>query len=448
MTPAGGHPAPFGDHGERPGATRSGALVPFDDRTQVMTEPSTDRRSVARAGSVVVHAGEVLGPSEVRWDERGVISEVRPCGSLTGMERASVLTAGLVNAHAHLDLGGLAELGEGAGDASGEGFVGWVGEVIAARAAWGEEERRRGLSQSVARAVATGTTSVIDVDSTGWSARELPAAAPRVVRCRELLDASPAGSDGRTADCLAELERLVDPGAAPTSLVVDGVSPHGAHTVGDELLAAVGRRVGGSVGLLSTVHWSETAEEVRWLLHGDGPFASWLGPSPRCSGAERLARAGALSGALLVHGNHPTGGELDLLREHGAAVVHCPGSHLYFGRDPFPYAAYRDAGVPVLLGTDSLGSNASLDMTREARLAVQSLGIGAEEAWRVVTEVAAAWLPWPEVTGRLEVGAAADIVRHVLPGATPLREVAELIDPLGRVTEAFVAGRVVHPVEN
>ena len=62
--------------------------------------------------------------------------------------------------------------------------------------------------------------------------------------------------------------------------------------------------------------------------------------------------------------------------------------------------------------------------------------------------LAAAWLPWPEVTGRLEVGAAADIVRHVLPGATPLRGVAELLDPLGRVTEAFVAGRLVHSVEN
>ena len=411
----------------------------------MMTERPSDRRPVARAGAVVVRSGEVLGPSEVHWDERGTITEVRPCESLTEAERASVLAPGLVNAHAHLDLGGLAHLGEAGGDAGG--FIGWVGEVIAARAGWDQEERRRSLSQSAERAVAAGTTSVIDVDSTGWSARELPPASPRVVRCRELLDASPAGADGRTDGCLAQLARLVDPGAAPTSLVVDGVSPHGAHTVGDRLLEAVGRRVGESDGLLSTVHWAETAEEVRWLLSGEGPFASWLGPSPRCSGAERLARAGALSGALLVHGNHPTDGELDLLREHGAAVVHCPGSHAHFGRDPFPYASYREAGVRVLLGTDSLGSNKALDMGREARLAVQTLGVGAEEAWRLVTEVAAEWLPWPEVTGRLEAGAAADIVRYVLPGATRPREAAELLDPLARVTEVFVAGHSVHPVQ-
>ena len=267
-----------------------------------------------------------------------------------------------------------------------------------------------------------------------------------MVRCRELLDASPGGTDGRTAECLAQLERLVDPGAAPTSLVVDGVSPHGAHTVGDRLLAAVGQRVGEAEGFVNTVHWAETPEEVRWLLRGDGPFASWLGPSPRCSGAERLARAGALFGALLVHGNHPTDGELDLLREHGAAVVHCPGSHLHFGRDPFPYASYRAAGVRVLLGTDSLASNAALDMGREALLATRTLGISAEEAWRLVTEVAAEWVPWPEVTGRLEAGAAADIVRRVRPGAAPVRAAAELLDPLARVTEVIVAGHAVHPV--
>ena len=355
----------------------------------MMTERPSDRRPVARAGAVVVRTGEVLGPSEVHWDERGTITEVRPCESLTEAERASSWRR-VSSMRTRTSIWALAHLGR-----RRRRRVHRLGREAAARAGWDQEERRRSLSQSAERAVAAGTTSVIDVDSTGWSARELPPASPRVVRCRELLDASPAGADGRTDGCLAQLARLVDPGAAPTSLVVDGVSPHGAHTVGDRLLEAVGRRVGESDGLLSTVHWAETAEEVRWLLSGEGPFASWLGPSPRCSGAERLARAGALSGALLVHGNHPTDGELDLLREHGAAVVHCPGSHAHFGRDPFPYASYREAGVRVLLGTDSLGSNKALDMGREARLAVQTLGVGAEEAWRLVTEVAAEWLRGP-----------------------------------------------------
>ena len=49
--------------------------------------------------------------------------------------------------------------------------------------------------------------------------------------------------------------------------------------------------------------------------------------------------------------------------------------------------------------------------------------------------------------GTPRAGAAADIVRYVLPGATRPREAAELLDPLARVTEVFVAGHSVHPVQ-
>lgn len=410
-----------------------------------MSERGTDHTSsagAARAGAVIVGAGEVLGSSQVRWDERGLITSVEPCASMGAVESETVLAPGFVNAHAHLDLGGLAALGKDPGQ--GQGFVGWIGRVMAARAAWGDEGRRQGLAASVERALRAGTTAVIDVDSTGWATSDLPAATPRIVRCRELLDASPASPDERTEAALRDLAALVAPGPSPRALVVDGISPHGTHTVGDELFRAVGERMGPARegGLLSTVHWAETLEEVRWLTRGEGPFASWLGASPLCSGVERMARAGALSGAILAHGNHPVDGELELLREHDAAVVHCPGSHLYFGREPFPIDRYRSAGVPVLLGTDSLGSNEALDMGREARLAMGSLGLSADEAWRAITEEPASRLPWPEVTGRIEVGAAADLVRHRFAGAGPRGSIAALLGGGTNVIEVFVAGRV------
>jgi cytosine/adenosine deaminase-related metal-dependent hydrolase len=46
----------------------------------------------------------------------------------------------------------------------------------------------------------------------------------------------------------------------------------------------------------------------------------------------------------------------------GAVLVHCPGTHAFFGREPFPWRAWREAGVDVALGTDSLASNDSLDL--------------------------------------------------------------------------------------
>ena len=82
-----------------------------------------------------------------------------------------------------------------------------------------------------------------------------------------------------------------------------------------------------------------------------------------------LERAGLLgSRTALIHANWPGPGEVERVAAAGAMVVHCPGSHAFFDRAPFPLDRYRAAGIPVALGTDSAASNAALDMRREMRL--------------------------------------------------------------------------------
>ena len=71
---------------------------------------------------------------------------------------------------------------------------------------------------------------------------------------------------------------------------------------------------------------------------------------------------------------------------------------------------YRRAGVPVLLGTDSAASNEALDMRRELRLAAESLDLEPRELFRMATSGAAHRLPWPSVSGRIEIDRAADLV--------------------------------------
>ena len=86
-------------------------------------------------------------------------------------------------------------------------------------------------------------------------------------------------------------------------------------------------------------------------------------------GLDRIEAAGLLGRRTsLVHGNYPSSGELPRIARSGATVVHCPGSHAFFRREPFPLARYRRAGVPIALGTDSAASNGSLDMRREMAL--------------------------------------------------------------------------------
>jgi cytosine/adenosine deaminase-related metal-dependent hydrolase len=70
---------------------------------------------------------------------------------------------------------------------------------------------------------------------------------------------------------------------------------------------------------------------------------------------------------LLVHLTDAREDELARVAESGASVVFCPRSNLYIEGKLPPLLAARKAGITPALGTDSLASNASLDVLAEAR---------------------------------------------------------------------------------
>lgn len=378
----------------------------------------TSEKHSLRVGAAVLAADDVRGASEITVVD-GVIVAIDPCGTLSASERATVATAGLVNAHTHLDLGALAR-----SVPPGSGFLDWVGRVVAARGSLDGAEIDAGVRSSAQALLASGTTSVIDIDSMGRTDAALEGIGLRTVLLREVLDGSPDGMNERSQLALESAQAALS--RRGRALRAFGVSPHGTHTVGDELLGHLSSRIAdraaqprepGRSAAPHAVHWAETPEETSWLSEGSGPFAAWLGPSPGVSGTERLGRLGLLDGSLLIHGNVPADGEVErIAAADRCAVVHCPGSHLFFCRDEFPAPTYVEAGVALALGTDSWASNDVLDMRREVQLARQSLGFDAVTAWRSATETPARWIPWSAVSGRIDVGSAADLAVFLSPG--------------------------------
>ena len=373
-------------------------------------------------GVVVVHRGRVawVGP---RLRARLGGAEVRDLGE-------GALVRGFVDAHAHLDLSH-ARVEERAD------FGAWVRAVVALRrkatddsedAAWraGEESLLRG-----------GCTTTADIDG-GTAPRDGHGARLRVASFVELLD----GRDpARTGAQLARLRAVRARCAAGRTL--RALSPHGPHTVSPRLLRAAARS-----GLALQLHCAETRAELDWLERGEGPLAALLPASPRRAPLDLLLAAGALRpGTTLVHGNL-----LDpwrdgaLLARRGVALVHCPGTHAWFGREPFPLQAWLAQGVRVVLGTDSLASNTRLDCRHEAALALDTLRVSPAQALDMLGDAAEAALGLPFGATGLASGARADFALHATSG-TGEEALEGLLRAQGPVQGLWIAGRETLPQE-
>ena len=361
-----------------------------------------------------------------------------------------MLTPGLVNAHAHL------ELSELRGRVPGRsGFVSWIRALMAERGRFSSADFVRAARAGAAELVAAGTTCVGDIDSTGvGDARQLELPLRRV-GYREVLD---AWQPDRTPSVLERVDSLLEtdvrerPRTESTELPYAwlGFSPHAPYTTSAELLTELVRRLRSrrrrARSVPMAIHWAETEDEVSWLEAGEGPLAAILGASPRTSGLKLLADTGCLGpGTSLIHGNFPARGDPARLAAAGSALVHCPGTHAFFARPDFPWRRYVRAGVRLALGTDSLASNEALDMRREMALARDTLpGLSPERAWRMATVDAAHALGLGQRVGELRRGAAADLVLHHVQAGAGRRSLLEaLTSGAGEVACVWSGARAV-----
>jgi formimidoylglutamate deiminase len=132
-----------------------------------------------------------------------------------------------------------------------------------------------------------------------------------------------------------------------------GVAAHSVRAVPAEWLTAIAQW-SESRGVVRHVHAAEQLRELEECQAEHG-----------CSPIELLDRMGFLGPLCsVVHGIHVSERDIALLASSGATVVSCPTTEGNLG-DGFPPALrYRDAGVPLAIGTDE---NLVLDPFEEVR---------------------------------------------------------------------------------
>jgi cytosine/adenosine deaminase-related metal-dependent hydrolase len=349
---------------------------------------------------------------------------------------------GLVNAHTHLDLTGLAGAVPFTGD-----FTAWLRAVIRHRLLRTSDEIESDIRAGLQQSIRHGVTLLGDVSAGGQSWDTLAAAPIQAVVFHELLGLT----QDRAEQALQRARAWLQTHPA-TATCRPGLSPHAPYSVRAELFsqaAELRHQSGTGQGDLAVplaVHLAETQYERELLARRCGPFVGFLrelgvwDPAGLASGvAEVLARCGLAPRRLFIHGNYLT--PEDPIPDD-STVVYCPRTWAFFRHQPHPLRDLLARGVRIALGTDSLASNPDLDLLAEARfLHALHPDLPPAAILRLATLSGAEALGFASVTGSLEPGKWADLVVVPLSGEVRNDPCQDVLKSRARVSRGMCRGR-------
>jgi 5-methylthioadenosine/S-adenosylhomocysteine deaminase len=208
-------------------------------------------------------------------------------------------------------------------------------------------------------------------------------------------------------------------------LVKAGVSPHAPYTVCAPQLEMISR-FAIDEELPVMMHAAETSMEVSLIREGKGPFADGLRSrgidwkAPGVSPIQYLNEHGILNThPLLAHCIHVDDADIEIMKSTGTRVAHCPKSNAKLGHGVAPLLKLVKNGLTLGIGSDSVASNNICDLLEEARFALLTSRMQAEEttdraylsaadALLIATTGGAEALGLKNVTGELKEGLRAD----------------------------------------
>ncbi len=335
----------------------------------------------------------------------------------------SILLPGLINSHCHLDYmmmrGAIHPLSS---------FSKWIRQINGLKRMLSADDYLLSIHAGYEELLDHGTTTVVNIASFPEVFPRLTPPPLRVIWAVEFLDIRVRQAQQDFVDGMMMILDYPKDWLGGAAL-----SPHAPYTASVELYR-LAQEASQRMGCLLTSHVAESAEENDMFTSGKGALADFLRGIGRgmedCGGStpfrHLLTCGGIDDDDLLVHMNYLS--EEDI-RDAGARemnICYCPKSHHYFGHAPFPLGELATAGARVVLGTDSLASNNSLDLFGEMRMAKEKNPfLSAARLLEMVTEDAARAIRQKGLLGQIAPGACADLI------AVPA--VSGVTDPFERV---------------
>jgi len=336
-----------------------------------------------------------------------------------------ILLPGLINAHCHLDYTSLKNA-----ISAPKGFTEWVKRLNSIKRQLSSEDILRSIAKGFTEARRFGTTTICSMVAFPELMGQLPPPPIRTWWFYEMIDIRHRVTSEEVVNGALSFF-----GGQNTALTSFGLNPHAPYTA-SLLLYRLARACANNTDMLLTTHVSESAEESEMFQRGSGALYDFLAelerPMHDC-GLDTpfgwLWRNGAIGPDwILAHLNELEASDFTLLGvltpEQLPHIVHCPGSHAYFGHRPFPYTKLAGMGVNVCVGTDSLASTESLSLLGEIRrLGVNHPNLAPEDLLHTITLNPARALRKEGQLGCIRPGALADLI--ALPYEGSIENAAE-----------------------
>lgn len=384
---------------------------------------------------IITGTGDILKRGIITTDDAGRITDITDTGGhLTEKAKTEyyngIIIPGFVNCHCHLELSALHKR-----TASGTGLGTFIRSVRESRPPAGEDSLRS-IKEADRIMYQTGTSACGDICNSSISFPLKEKSKIKYINFLEVFGVDPDRAETRTGEVL-ELKKEADRYSSPAY-----ITPHSFYSMSATLMKKVKELA--SSNRVSSIHHMESPAEADLLRDAAGELMD----SYRAMGIDRdmlrdrvadhvtglLDYISTSGNLILVHNTYAGPENIRAAQQRGNCFLClCPRSNMHIEDRLPPVDMMAASALPLVIGTDSLASNSSLDMLEEMKaLSHHFPSISLEEmtAWATINGARA--LGIDDEYGSIEAGKA--------PGLT-LIEKAGLADM--KLTEESRARRLV-----
>ncbi|MEZ5406104.1 MAG: amidohydrolase family protein [Verrucomicrobiia bacterium] len=336
-----------------------------------------------------------------------------------------LIAPGLIDCHCHLDYTLLRNR-----IPSTQSFVNWLKKIIQLKTTFSLEDYRQSILNGFKELIDHGTTTVLNIESF-----------PDVI--------STLQPPIRTYWAIEGID-IKTPFHFPQK--TQALSPHAPYTASENLYQFA-KQDSEKNKKLFTTHVNESYEENEMFLSRSGKLYDFLKKLDRdmsdCQGKDALTHLLEKNllpqGALLTHCNYLTTSTFEKIKKINAAIVHCPETHAYFNRKPFPYNDFHQHHIPVVLGSDSLASTSTLSLLANLQQFHRTQPkLSYKTLLRMVTLDAANALQQTDQLGCLKPGAFADVI--AIPFSSQNDPYETMVSYTKKVPFVISAGKILRSV--